>query len=79
MRFLQTLTLTALSFPPLPHESVLRYNTAVAFHAPVAQGIEQRTSNPSVAGSNPAGRTIFLLMLRVTAWSFECFFEKNVL
>jgi hypothetical protein len=24
--------------------------------APVAQGIEQRTSNPSVAGSNPARR-----------------------
>jgi hypothetical protein len=26
--------------------------------APVAQWIEQRTSNPKVAGSNPAGRTI---------------------
>ncbi len=26
-------------------------------HAPVAQGIEQRTSNPLVAGSNPARRT----------------------
>jgi hypothetical protein len=24
--------------------------------APVAQGIEQRISNPPVAGSNPAGR-----------------------
>lgn len=26
-------------------------------HALVAQWIEQRTSNPKVAGSNPAGRT----------------------
>jgi hypothetical protein len=25
-------------------------------NAPVAQGTEQRTSNPPVAGSNPAGR-----------------------
>lgn len=67
MRFLQTLTLDRLSFTLLPHTHVLRYNTAVAFHAPVAQGIEQRTSNPSVAGSNPAGRTRFLLMSRMIA------------
>jgi hypothetical protein len=28
------------------------------YHASVAQGIEQWTSNPKVAGSNPAGRVI---------------------
>ena len=27
-------------------------------NAPVAQGTEQRTSNPPVAGSNPAGRAV---------------------
>ena len=31
--------------------------------APVAQGIEQRTSNPLVGGSNPPRRTIFFMKL----------------
>ena len=31
-------------------------NAEVCEEAPVAQGIEQRISNPLVAGSNPAGR-----------------------
>lgn len=39
-------------------EGVLRYNTDALRNALVAQWIEQRTSNPSVAGSSPAGRTI---------------------
>ncbi len=29
----------------------------ISLHAPVAQGIEQRTSNPLVAGSIPVRRT----------------------
>lgn len=46
------------------HGGILRYNTDARRNAPVAQWIEQRTSNPSVAGSSPAGRAIFRLRCR---------------
>src|SRR5258708_7767824 len=41
--------------------------------APVAQGIEQRISNPLVAGSNPAGRAAFGWMRT----PFDCFLAKR--
>lgn len=41
---------------PLRIALCLRYNIRIPQSAPMAQWIEQRTSNPSVAGSSPAGR-----------------------
>ena len=36
----------------------LTQSSIITMRAPVAQGTEQRTSNPLVAGSNPAERAI---------------------
>ena len=46
--------------------------------APVAQGIEQRISNPPVAGSNPAGRTSVQIIPRHPTFSqMPCFRLPN--
>ena len=44
-----------MAFPnTIDFKGFIGYNE---LHAPVAQGIEQRTSNPLVGGSNPPRRT----------------------
>ena len=49
-------------FSTTPHSGVFRIHRP---NAPVAQGTEQRTSNPPVAGSNPAGRALKKGLLQV--------------
>ena len=57
VRFLRRGRFAGLSRLRRMHARILRYNTDAEANALVAQWIEQRTSNPSVAGSSPAGRT----------------------
>ena len=46
--------------------------------ASMAQRIAHRTSNPGVAGSNPAGGAFFVLFFLVwNAYFFECCIEKQ--
>ena len=75
VRFLHRGGFVGLSRLRRMHARVLRYNTDAEANALVAQWIEQRTSNPSVAGSSPAGRAIFCLRRRFVRtclfWQFE--------
>ena len=45
--------------------------TAIIFFGSVAQSVEQGTENPCVAGSIPAGATIFNLYIHETCLTFE--------
>ncbi len=41
---------------------LLKFPFSTQIHAPVAQWIEHRTSNPMVVGSNPTGGALVLYM-----------------